>query len=113
MSGSNFRDQLRLTVRGHSYALTLITTQKNLVDAKLVRKLSIGRIEEMKIFRRNLLLASSALALVMLFGCSSSEESSSSGSGSSGNSDCQNACYGDNVPDMQLDECLAACSIPD
>jgi hypothetical protein len=28
----------------------------------------------MKIFRRNLLLASSALALVMLFGCSSSEE---------------------------------------
>jgi hypothetical protein len=28
----------------------------------------------MKIFRRNLLLASSALALVMLFGCSSTEE---------------------------------------
>jgi hypothetical protein len=28
----------------------------------------------MKIFKRNLLLASSALALMMLFGCSSSEE---------------------------------------
>jgi hypothetical protein len=64
----------------------------------------------MKIFKlRNLFLVSLALPMLMLFGCSSSEESS----GSSGNSDCQNACYGDNVPDMQLDECLAACSIPD
>jgi ABC-type phosphate/phosphonate transport system substrate-binding protein len=48
-----------------------------LVDGDFVQNRSIGRIEEMKIFRRNLLLASSALALVMLFGCSSSEESSS------------------------------------
>jgi hypothetical protein len=50
-----------------------------------------GRIEEMKIFKRNLLLASSALALVMLFGCSSSEESApadTSGESSDG-SNCQ------------------------
>jgi hypothetical protein len=46
------------------------------------KNINKGRIEEMKIFRRNLLLASSALALVMLFGCSSSEESADS-SGSS------------------------------
>jgi hypothetical protein len=50
------------------------------VDAEFVQNHCIGRIEEMKIFRlRNLLLASSALALMMLFGCSSSEESSASG----------------------------------
>jgi hypothetical protein len=44
----------------------------------------------MKIYRRNLLLASSALALVMLFGCSSSEESSdTSGESSDGSSNCE------------------------
>jgi hypothetical protein len=53
-------------------------------SAKLVYKYYEGRIEEMKIFRRNLLLASSALALVMLFGCSSTEESSGSSSDTSG-----------------------------
>jgi hypothetical protein len=57
----------------------------------------------MKIFRRNLLLASSALALVMLFGCSSSEESSDSGSGSS----CAEECSV--VPDHKTDECMITC----
>jgi hypothetical protein len=65
----------------------------------------------MKIFRlRKLILASSALALVMLFGCSSSEESSDSGSS---NSACQDVCYSDDVPDFQLDECLASCGVAD
>jgi hypothetical protein len=41
----------------------------------------------MKIFKRNLWLASSALALVMLFGCSSSEESSSESGSSGGDTD--------------------------
>jgi hypothetical protein len=63
-----------------------------LVDGEFVQNRSIRRIEEMKIFRRNLLLASSALALVMLFGCSSSEESSgssdTSGESSDGGHDC-------------------------
>jgi hypothetical protein len=67
----------------------------------------------MKIFRRNLLLASSALALVMLLGCSSTGETSDSGGSSGGGSACENACYGDNVPDFQLDECLASCGIAD
>jgi hypothetical protein len=49
-------------------------------NAKLVNKYYKGSIEEMKIFKRNLLLALSALALVMLFGCSSTEESSGSSS---------------------------------
>ena len=63
----------------------------------------------MKIFKlRNLSLASSALALVMLFGCSSSEETSDTSSGSS-NSDCQNACMA--VPSHQQDECLLTCEL--
>jgi hypothetical protein len=60
----------------------------------------------MKIFKlRNLFLVSLALPLVMMFGCSSSEESSDSGSSSS----CEDACRSDDVPDMQLDECLMVC----
>jgi hypothetical protein len=46
-----------------------------LVDGEFVPNVSIGRIKEMKNFGRNLLLAASALALMMLFGCSSTEES--------------------------------------
>jgi hypothetical protein len=44
----------------------------------------------MKIFKRNLLLASSALALAMLFGCSSSEESAPADTGgdTGGGADC-------------------------
>ncbi len=72
-----------------------------------------GSIEEMKIFRRNLLLASSALALVMLLGCSSTEETSDSSGSSSGGSACEDLCYSDDVPDMQLDECLMSCGIAD
>jgi hypothetical protein len=54
-----------------------------------MQNLSIGRIEEMKIFRlRNLFVASSALALVMLFGCSSSEEESDSASSGDDNMSC-------------------------
>jgi hypothetical protein len=70
----------------------------------------IGRIKTMKNFRRNLLLASSALALVMLFGCSSSEESSGSSGGSSA---CEDACRGSEVPDFQLEECLVSCDVAD
>ena len=66
----------------------------------------------MKIFRRNLLLASSALALVMLLGCSSTGETSDSSGGSSGGA-CEDLCYSDDVPDFQLDECLASCGIAD
>jgi hypothetical protein len=74
-----------------------------------LQNLSIGRIEEMKIFRlRNLFVASSALALVMLFGCSSSEETSDGGGGS-----CEDICHGDDVPDFQLDECLMSCGAAD
>jgi hypothetical protein len=63
----------------------------------------------MKIFRlRNLLLASSALALMMLFGCSSSEESSDSGSGSSEDyQDCKDACL--LAPPQSQEECLVVC----
>jgi hypothetical protein len=68
--------------------------------------------EEMKIFGRNLLLASSALALVMLLGCSSTEETSDSSGGSDGSA-CQDVCYSDDVPDMQLDECLMSCGVAD
>jgi hypothetical protein len=63
-----------------------------LVDGEFVQNRSIRRIEEMKIFRRNLLLASSALALVMLFGCSSSEESSESSDTSGESSDSGHDC---------------------
>jgi hypothetical protein len=74
----------------------------------------IGRIQIMKISNmRNLFLALLALPMLMLFGCSSSEESSDSSSSGGGNSDCQNACYGDDVPDFQLDECLGACEVAD
>jgi ABC-type phosphate/phosphonate transport system substrate-binding protein len=69
-----------------------------------VQDFSIGRIEEMKILGRNLLLASSALALVMLFGCSSSEESSSSDTSSQ--SDSSSNCQFDN-PEAQA-ECERA-----
>jgi hypothetical protein len=62
----------------------------------------------MKIFE---LLRKSVFVLMLSFmvtailpACSSSEES---GSGSS----CENACYSDEVTDMQVDECLAACQI--
>jgi hypothetical protein len=56
----------------------------------------------------NLFLASLALALVMLFGCSSSEESSGGSS-----SACEDACRSSEVPDFQLEECLASCDIAD
>ncbi len=57
---------------------------------------------------RNPFLVSLALPLVMLFGCSSSEESSSGGS-----SACEDTCRSDQVPDFQLEECLASCDIAD
>jgi hypothetical protein len=65
----------------------------------------------MKNFRRKLLLASSALALVMLLGCSSTEETSDSGSGSSEdyNQDCKDACL--LAPPHQQEECLVACEV--
>jgi hypothetical protein len=80
-----------------------------------LQNLSIGRIEEMKIFRlRNLFVASSALALVMLFGCSSSEETSDGGSSDGGGGgSCEDICHGDDVPDFQLDECLMSCGAAD
>jgi hypothetical protein len=59
----------------------------------------------MKIFRRNLFLAASALALVMLFGCSSSEEESTDTSG--GSSHCADECSV--VPDHKFDECIITC----
>ena len=77
-----------------------------------VKNYFIGRIEDMKIFNiRNLFLVSLALPLVMLFGCSSSEESSSSSSGGGGS--CEDVCHSDDVPDFQLDECLASCGLAD
>jgi hypothetical protein len=57
-----------------------------LVDGEFVPNVSIGRIKEMKNFRRKLLLASSALALVMLLGCSSTEETDD-GASSEGDTD--------------------------
>jgi uncharacterized lipoprotein YehR (DUF1307 family) len=54
----------------------------------------------------------SMMALVMLSGCSSTEETSDS-SGSSSGSACEDLCYSDDVPDMQLDECLMSCGIAD
>ena len=64
----------------------------------------------MKIFRlRNVFLASSALALVMLFGCSSSEEESSDTSSSGGGDPCLEQCATLNSYDQ--DECVAACAL--
>jgi hypothetical protein len=71
-----------------TYAFSRITAQDLFVDAEFVHNLSTGRIEEMKIFKRNLLLASSALALAMLFGCSSSEEAPPPDDTSGGGHDC-------------------------
>ena len=57
------------------------------------------------LFRKSfVVLMLSFMAMAFLPACSSSEES---GSGSS----CENACYSDEVTDMQVDECLAACKI--
>ena len=62
----------------------------------------------MKILRsRNLFLASSTLALVMLFGCSSSEEEEAPAESSSGGGSCAEQCS--LVPDMNQDECMIAC----
>jgi hypothetical protein len=87
----------------------LCSFKRENLNARLVYKYYKGRIEEMKIFRlRNLLLASSALALMMLFGCSSSEESSSdSGSSEDYNQDCKDACM--IAPPQSQEECLIAC----
>ena len=65
----------------------------------------------MKIFRlRNLFLASSALALVMLFGCSSTEEEAPPPEESSAGGDaCKEQCM--SLPSMQQDECIVACEI--
>jgi hypothetical protein len=60
----------------------------------------------MKTFKlRKLFLASSAVALVMLFGCSSSEEESSDTSG--GGSHCADECA--LAPDHKFDECMITC----
>ena len=59
-----------------------------------------------KISLAALLLAS--MALVMLPGCSSTEEAPPPTGGSSS---CEDLCYSDDVPDMQLDECLMACQL--
>jgi hypothetical protein len=63
----------------------------------------------MKIFRlRNLLFASSALALVMLFGCSSSEEAPPpADTGGGGGESCAQQCS--SLPDIQQDECIIMC----
>jgi hypothetical protein len=74
-----------------------------------MQDLSMGRIEKMKILKlRNLFLASSALALVMLFGCSSSEEEAPppAESGGGGGS-CIEQCS--SLPDIQQDECIIMC----
>ena len=64
----------------------------------------------MKILRlRNLFLASSALALVMLFGCSSSEEAPPEDTSSGGGDACQEQCL--SLPSYDQDECLAACAL--
>ena len=65
----------------------------------------------MKILKlRNLVLVSSALALVMLFGCSSSEEEEAPADTSSGGGDaCKEACM--TLPSMQQDECIVGCEI--
>jgi ABC-type phosphate/phosphonate transport system substrate-binding protein len=62
----------------------------------------------MKNFRRKLFLASSALALVMLFGCSSTEETSSeTGGGENSDQECRDQCAA--IPGQSEDECLAVC----
>jgi hypothetical protein len=77
---------------------------------KLTQNPSIGRIEKMRILRlRNLFLVSSALALVMLFGCSSSEEEETSAESSSGGDPCHEQCL--LLPSYDQDECLAACAL--
>ena len=59
----------------------------------------------MKIFRlRNLFLASSALALVMLFGCSSSEEAADE---SGASQSCAEQCASEQ--EGRQDECLITC----
>ena len=59
------------------------------------------------LFRKSfVVLMLSFMAMVFLPACSSTDES---GSGSGGT--CEDACYSDDVPDMQLDECIAACSL--
>ena len=65
----------------------------------------------MKILRlRNLFLVSSALALVMLSGCSSSEEEAAPADTSSGGGDaCKEACM--SLPSQQRDECILACEL--
>jgi len=50
----------------------------------------------------------SLMALVMLPGCSSTEEAPPP---TGGGSSCEDLCYSDDVPDMQLDECLMACQL--
>jgi hypothetical protein len=48
--------------------------------------------------------------------CSSTDDPASDDSasgGSSGGSACEDLCYSDDVPDFQLDECLASCGIAD
>ena len=58
------------------------------------------------LFRKSfVVLMLSFMAMAFLPACSSSEETNS------GNSDCENACYSDEVPEMQVDECIAACNI--
>jgi hypothetical protein len=54
-----------------------------------------------------LLLAFMVLAMVPA--CSSTDEAAQSEDPSS--SSCEDACRSDQVPDMQLDECLMACGI--
>jgi len=61
------------------------------------------------IYLRSLLLASLALALMMLSGCSSTDEAAQSEDPSS--SSCEDACRSSQVPDFQLDECLMACEL--
>jgi hypothetical protein len=65
----------------------------------------------MKILRiRNLFLVSSALALVMLFGCSSSEEEEAPAeSSSSGGDPCHVQCL--LLTSYDHDECLVACEL--
>ena len=64
----------------------------------------------MKILRlRNLILVSSALALVMLFGCSSSEEEAPADTSSGGGDPCLEQCA--LLPSYDQDECIVACEL--
>ena len=61
---------------------------------------------------RNLFLVSSALALVMLSGCSSSEEEEAAPADTSsggGGGSCAEQCS--NLLDMQYDECMVTCEL--